>query len=393
MKLSPFLLCAVFLVSAVFTAVGNNDFEAYLRVKDQIERANATQRAAIDAKLKKAEESMRKAREAQWEEAAATRGIISRLSRPRLRETHADLLGVEVAGLASADEVQRNYIKDTKGAQISYATDFGTDEEIWNSKAALLWPIVIKTGVTPRAREFSIPIVGVVPSISLDRVSTTRKPKDEAEQAEIDDEESDELIYRLGAWATASTPVNVDLVGRFNAGFKTDTGHSKDERFIEAELEPLWQSPFASWIGLGYFAAPPVFWKESFDPNDRDTWQDTYLAYQARFRARFITGGVEDNGQDEAGGTYTRLGFSTEINLDPLVWDRLKGSFGWTYLATIHGSVDEEHLIEASLGVILWEDEAKGQEVTLEATYTWGAADNLGEKLQDTVNVALAVLF
>jgi hypothetical protein len=371
------------------------DLEAYLRVKKRLEEAKGDPAAAkkIAAGLAEAAQALAK-RQAETDRLYSTEaGLVKALSQPRLRRSYADLLSVEAVDLAGLAEGQQAALKDLDGAEFTYVNNLQTREETWSAQAALLWPVVFKTGFVPKGDNFGVSILGLMPSVTLDRLTTNRVPKDAADLAAIKESETDDLTYRLGIWAAISTPLDVEWIARLNGGLQTDTSHRGRENFLEAELEPLWQAPGIPWLGLGYFAVPRAFTKPTFDPNDPDTYGDTYFAYQARLRLRYVYGAIEDDGAGREGASYARAGFTAEVNVEPLIWDRLGATVSWTYLATVHGQIGEEHYVTGGLRLLVWENAAQDRRVTLNATYSWGAQDYLGAEVEDLFKLSIGVLY
>lgn len=132
--------------------------------------------------------------------------------------------------------------------------------------------------------------------------------------------------------------------------------------------------------------------RPAFDENDPKTYKHAWLAYQARLRGRFLWGSVEDDGTGKKGPEYSRGGFTTELNLEPFIFEKLSASVSWSYLPALSGNIIQEHYIEAGLGYTIFE-EPGGSKVSAESKYIWGAQDNLGQKEQDQVTLSLAILY
>lgn len=379
----------------VFGAPTSDELTGYLKVKRQLDQAKPDERAKLEqALVKTAQEQDKKKKELYQEfQVPEKLSLIKQLSRPYLRRSYADLLSVEAVELGSMVTGETKMLKDTKGALFNYSNNQVTHEETWNAEAALLMPFVFATGQTPRSGEWSLPFFGVMPSVTLHRFTTSLMPTDAVVAAKIKSQEADELTYRLGLFAPISTPWNFELIGRLNGAWQTDTHHGSSEPALEGELEPIWQSPDLPWFGLGYFAVPPALEKPGFDPNDPKTWRKTYLAYQARFRGRYLLGGVEDDGTGKKGPNFERAGFTAELNLDPVLWERLSASVKWTYMPVLYGPVNQDQYLETGFSILIWENPALQQKATLDFTYKWGATDYLGAKKQDIYNVGIGILY
>lgn len=382
------------LVPPQLASAASEEMKTYVRMQERLQAAenNPVELAKLRAQMTEAKAEIAEEQRVADIPLSTAPGFLKDVSGPRVRRSFADLLTSET-GYSTLVAKQGEILKDLEGAEIAFTDDFEADEESWNAQAALLWPLVWKTGFKPEGDNFGASLLGLMPSVTLNRFDTNRMPKDEDELEEIKELEKNELTYRLGAFATFSIPGNLELVTRAAGGFRTDTDHEREEFVFETEMEPLWQMPGVPWFGVGYFAVPHALRWRTFDPNNPKTWRDTYLAYQARLRLRYVYGTVYDDGTGEEGPTYSRGGLSAAINFDPFLWQRLTASFSWTYLDTIHGKIANEHYIEARLGLLIWEDPDRNQRVSLDASYAKGAQDYLGAKAEDIFKVTLGVVF
>jgi hypothetical protein len=102
---------------------------------------------------------------------------------------------------------------------------------------------------------------------------------------------------------------------------------------------------------------------------------------------------VEDDGTGKNGPEYSRAGFTTELNFDPFILERLTATISWTYLPALSGNIDRDDYLELGLGYTLFEDPAENRKVSAELKYLRGAQDNLGQQVQDQITVCLGVLF
>jgi hypothetical protein len=372
-----------------------DEWKTYLKVKAQYEKAKGEERAKLEkgkaAAIQKEAEEKQKLDELL--RVPDHLSLVRQLSsRPYLRRSYVDLLSVDSVNLGAVSAADQKILKDIKGGLINYSYDATTDNEVWNAEAALLWPVVFATGQTPYSNRWSLPYFGLMPSITLHRATTSLKPTNPVIAAKIKETEADELCYRLGLFAPIFTPWNFQIVERLNGAAKTDTHHGALQLALEEEMEPLWQSS-VPWIGLGYLCVPEGLRKPEFDFNNPKTWRKTYLAYQARFRGRYLVGEIEDDGTGKSGPSFARAGFTAELNFDPILLERLTLTMSWTYMPTIHGPVDREQYLEAGLSFLIWENAANQQKVSLDATYKWGATDYLGKKKQDIYNVGISILY
>jgi len=381
--------------SHVVLAVSDEDLAAYIKVKAELDAADDAKRKKLAERLAKTQKKLEKQEEENADVYAAHGSLefIPQASKPRIRRSYADLLSIEGGNLGSFGPGQTKLLKDIKGALLSYTDDFKTDSDSWTTQAAVILPIVFKTGVTPRG-DFSIPLFGLMPSFTINRFTTNRIPKDAADLAKIKASEVDEMSFRLGSFAQLDFTDNFFAVTRANGVWKTDTGTRSSEPGFEFEFEPLWQSVQVPAIGLGFLAIPEWAKKRpAFDENDPKTYKHAWIGYQARLRGRFIWGSVEDDGKGKKGPEYSRAGFTTELNFEPFILEKLTATVSWSYIPTISGTIDRDDYLELGLGYTLFEDPAENRKVSLELKYGRGAQDNLGMKVQDQVTISLGVLF
>jgi hypothetical protein len=373
----------------------------YRKVKAEYEAADRAERKKLDTIGDEAAAEAKAEQERQFKLYSVSDGLefVKEWSKPHVRKTPADLLAIEAGQFGNVGDAQNGWLKDTDGAEFTYVDDFETRVESWNAQAALLWPLIFKTGQTPRAGEWSVPYFGILPSVALHRYTTNEAAKDAAGLARIQGSEVDELTYRFGFFAPVMTPTAVDFVLRANGLWQTDTGHEGSTYGVEVELEPLFQANDLPWLGLGFFSAPRWAWKNGFDPNDAKTYGKTWLAWQARLRGRFVSLKVEQDAEGAEGPDVTRAGVTAELNFSPLLFEDLQGSLSWTYLGEIAGDVLEENALEAKLSYAFLkrglDDDIPGNDrkMSVNLTYQWGNADLLGTQRQDILTLSLGVLF
>lgn len=374
-------------------AVSDADLAAYLRVEE------AKKEVETDpAKRQKLEERLVKVQQDRDAETAKTDALyqasghpelIREVSKLRIRRSYADLLSLEWGGDFSGE--QTRLLKDVKGALFSYTNDAQTDSDSWTAQAAVIWPLIFKTGVTSSG-QFCVPLFGLMPSFTVNRFTTSRTPKDAIDLAKIKDLETDEMVFRLGSFAELDFTPNLFAVVRANGRWKTDTGNRSREPGVELEFEPLWQSTQFPSLGLGFLGVPKWAQKPGFDDAPEDYKKHCWFAYQARLRGRFIWGSVRDDGTGKKGPDYTRAGITAELHIEPFIFEKLSMSFGGSYLPALSGNIAQDKYLEAGLGYTIYE-EKNGTKISLEGKYIFGAQDNFGKKEQDQYTVALAVLY
>jgi hypothetical protein len=387
-------IAAAFLVPHRANAVSDDDLATYLRVKAELEQEDAVARQKVEDRIPIVREKVVK-KKAEIADRYAAHGrleLVPAVSKPRIRRSFADLLATEAGNLGGFEPGQTKALKDLKPATFAYTNDFEHDFDTWTAQAALIWPLVFKTGITPRG-QFCVPIFGLMPSFTVNRFTTNRQPTDADDLKKIEEEEQNEVVYRLGSFAQLYITPDLSAIVRANALWKTDTGHESSEPGFEIEFEPLWQSPDNPAIGLGYLAVPQWAKRPGFNPNDPETYKHAWLGYQARLRARFLGGSVQDDGNGKEGPEYSRAGLTAELNLTPFIFERLSASVSYTFMPVICGNIAQDFYLESGLGYTIYESPAEKRQVTAELKYLWGAADNKGQKVQDQVTASIGVIF
>jgi hypothetical protein len=389
------LLCLLLRAASPARAATDDELIVYSRVQAEYDAADAAKKKKLNEQLLKAQEKKAK-KEQEIADTYAAHGrleLIPEASKLRIRRTYADLLAIEGGNLGDFAPGQTKLLKDIKGALFSYSNDFRTDSDSWTAQAAVIYPLVFKTGVTPRG-EFSIPLFGLMPSFTVNRFTTNRMPKDAADLAKIKDSEVDEMLFRVGSFAQLDFTGNFFAIARANGVWKTDTGVRSSEPGVELEFEPLWQSEKFPALGLGFLAIPEWAKKRpAFDDNDPKTYKHAWLGYQARLRTRFIWGSVEDDGAGKRGPEYSRAGLTTELNFQPFLLESLTATISASYLPALSGTVDRDEYISLGLGYTLFEDTDANRKVSLELNYVRGAQDNRGQKVQNQITVSVGVLY
>lgn len=375
-------------------AVSDADLATYLRVKAALEAEDAAARQKVEERIPivRDKEASKQAKIYDTYAAHGRVEMVPEVSKPRIRRSFADLLATEGGNLGGFAPDQGRELKDLKGALFSYTDDFEHGFDTWTAQAALIWPLIFKTGVTPRG-QFCIPLFGIMPSFSVDRFTTTKQAKDAEELKKIEEEELNEIVYRLGAFAQLDFTDNLFAIFRANGRWKTDTGHESSEPGFEIELEPLWQSENYPALGLGFLAVPEWAKRPGFDPNGPDTYKHVWLGYQARLRARFLGGSVKDDGHGKKGDDYSRAGLTAELTLTPFIFERLSASVSYSFMPVISGTVARDFYLEAGIAYTIFENPAESRKVTAELKYLSGAADNKGQKLQDQLTASIGVIF
>ncbi len=304
-----------------------------------------------------------------------------------LRRSYTDVL-------ASEDPSQKIpgdcTFDDLEGALLSFSRDFLEDVDTWSAQAALIAPFSWATGNTLREETvLSLARVGVIPSFTINRISTSGDPADEV----------DEKAYRVGVFAklesgvTALKAVTIRGFGVYTADEQHDAGTWAGE----FEVEP--QFDFSQRLKLGYrsilIAKPKA---------QRDDIHDTaILAYQARALLHGEYGSVNDEG-DKFKGTeyeYFRLGPALQFDLKPFFSRHVHVSLRYQYQPTLSGQESSETFGIDSNDSLFTADaewliidplDTPGRRLSLKASYIKGGVGPT-QKNTETLLIGLGAAF
>lgn len=251
----------------------------------------------------------------------------------------------------------------------------------------MLLPIVYITGAERSMKRWATLTYGVVPSVSIHRLTTEeRSPEDKPS------EEIDLLTYRLGVFGKWSVPGNVvdTLTVRGFATYVSDTGMETGIPVAQFEIEP--QIFVNDKLGIGYRMnlipkhVPLIPGKTDYDDN-------SWLGYQLRLRLHAEYGRVVDAGRTGLETeSFFRMGPITELKIAPLIWKNLSVTLAYSYLPAVIGPDDHNTLFTADAQWILIDDKDKNGTLSLKANYTKGGIDVTEQKV-DTFQVGLGATF
>jgi hypothetical protein len=303
----------------------------------------------------------------------------------RLRQSYSDVLGIEDP---SQNVATNKKVDDLQGALASYSRDFKRHTDVWSVRAALLLPIVGQTGFQPNMREWGLISYGLVPSVSLYRV--TGEPTSGSEK------NVDQLTFRVGMFAKWSAPAGPldTLTLRGFATYLTDTGFRSNIPAGQFEWEP--QLFFSKYATVGYITQ--LLNKLPKQTPGNIDWKDaSWLAYQLRLRLHLDWGDVSNSGRTGAPtGSFFRLGSIVDFQLKPLVDRRLSLGLSYQYLPALVGPTSRSGLFTVALEFDLLRpnetDPDSNQSVTIKATYTNGGVDLTRQKV-DTFQLGLGATF
>ncbi|HVF70230.1 MAG TPA: hypothetical protein VM940_01365 [Chthoniobacterales bacterium] len=294
----------------------------------------------------------------------------------RLRRSYQDVLTAEDPSLSAGGV---DGFDDLESALFSFSRDLRKDTESWTAKAALLAPFSFYTGYAPLKGEPLRPVRwGFVPSISLDRLTTSGDPDDQTEQ----------FTHRIGAFTKMQSGHNclLALTGRVFATYLED--HFKDQSVWagEFELEPV--SVFAPWakIGTRTILVP----KENPDDEHDTAW----IAYQFRAILHGEWGSLNREGPAFEGTEYDffRIGTVLQLDLKPLIAKNLSISLKYHRLPAIHGENTNDSLFTVDAEWAIYTSEAKLQKLSLKASYVNGGLELTKEKAR-TFMIGLGAAF
>ena len=294
----------------------------------------------------------------------------------RLRRSYQDVLTTEDPSLSAGGGEK---FDDLEGALFSYSRDLGNDTETWSAQAALLAPFSFYTGYASlEGQPLGLARWGFVPSVSLNRLSASGDPSDEAEQ----------LTYRLGAFMKWQSGHNwlLALTGRVFATYLTD--HLEDQSVTagEFELEPI--SVFAPWLKIG--ARTILIPKENKD----DVHDTAWIAYQFRTILHGEWGSLNSEGPLFEGKEYDffRLGPVLQLDFKPFIFKDLSISLKYHYLPAVSGENPNDSLFTADAEWAIYTNEDKLQQLSLKVSYIDGGLE-LTKVEARTLLIGLAAAF
>lgn len=329
---------------------------------------------------------------------------------PLLRQSYSDILSAE----DPAQDPSAEKFSDLKGATLSYVRDRKSSKDMWAAQAALILPLVWtkSSSRTPQevrdalARERGEyvekkdgdvaqtedkiwrPIsFGIVPSISIHRVTT-----EERSPTDTSDDEADSLTYRVGVFGKWKTtiPVMPALTARGYVAVETTTGHRRGIPAMQFELEPKFN--FAPRAGTGRSIAL-VRGALSSDASSEKYYDNDLIRYQLRLRGRLEVGRALRDSVPEGGKRlFVRAGPLLELTLDPFLHKRIALSAGYSYLPSLTGPGDRDTLFTAGAEFRLYSNEDTGHTFSIKATYTKGGIE-LSQTKVNTFEIGLAGTF
>jgi hypothetical protein len=294
----------------------------------------------------------------------------------RLRRSFQDVLTAEDPSLGGGGVAE---FDDLEGALFSYSRDLRKDTETWSAQAALLAPFSFYTGYAPLRNEpLGVVRWGFVPSVSLNRLSTSGDPSDETEQ----------LTSRVGAFVKMQSGYNclLALTGRVFGTYLVDD--IKDQSVVagEFELEPV--SVFAPrWkIGTRTILIP----KENAD----DVHDTAWIAYQLRIILHGEWGSLKNEGPNFTGKEYDffRLGPIVQLDLKPFICKELSISMKYRRLPAISGENPNDSLFTVDAEWAIHTNEEKLQKLSLKVSYVDGGLELTKDRAR-TILIGLGAAF
>lgn len=300
----------------------------------------------------------------------------------KLRQSYSDVLGIEDP---SQDIPSNKKVDDLKGALFSYTKDFRRDADIWSAQAAVLVPIIGQTGFTPNMTDWGLVSYGMIPSVSLYRV--TGEPSGVSSVKNVD-----QLTFRVGLFSKWSVPgALIDTLTLRGFGtYQTDTDFKSSIPAGQFELEP--QIFVNEYLKIGYITqlinkAP----KES--PGNIDWTDSSWLAYQLRFRLHLDFGSISNAGNSGATpGAFLRIGPIVDFQLKPLIDKRLSLGVSYQYLPSLVGSDANRSLLSVTSEYDVYQNIETKQSISIKGSYTWGGVDLTKQKV-NTFQLGLGATF
>lgn len=309
-----------------------------------------------------------------------------------LRRSASDVLATEDPTLAIPGD---RTFDDLEGALVSFHRDFLNDVNTWSAEAALIAPFAWTTRQTVRRGDFpKLVRYGIIPSYSLNRISTTGAPA----------EEVDLRTYRVGLFAKWKSGLDFPsaLTARGFAAYTQDSTHDANIVAGEFEIEPQADfSPRSNKLKLGYAA---MLIKRPDNKLKDDDDETAILAYQFRAFLRGEYGSVSNEGLAFVGSEfdYFRLGPVFQLDFKPFFLRRLQLSFRYQWLPTVSGDdhranltgIDtKESLFRADLEWLIVDPEVTpNSRVSLKASYVNGGLGPMQAKTE-TLLLGLGAAF
>ncbi|TLD71470.1 hypothetical protein FEM03_08060 [Phragmitibacter flavus] len=282
----------------------------------------------------------------------------------KIRESSSDIMATEDPTL---EAVARKKKDDLKGASVSFSYNFKNDSDTWIGKAAIIAPFKWDRNTEyENGSPMTLMSYGLVPSLTLNQLEST-DPK----HSEID-----QLIYRVGGFATlyGPRPYLTELNVRGFGTYGTNFAHDLSIHAFEFEVEPRWH--LGQRFAIGY--------RTSLIDRDTNTAgeapdysKNSWLAYQSRLYLKGSVGSVTDSASlpEVNEGSFFRLGPVLELKLDPFFHEKLSINFSYRYFFTIEGSDQNNSLLETGVEWMLFGSKEEGKSVSLKASYIQGGID------------------
>lgn len=294
----------------------------------------------------------------------------------RLRRSYTDVLTFEDPSLAEGSEES---FDDIKGALFSYERDLRNHTDTWSAQAALMAPFSFYTGYEPvKGDGLGIQRWGFIPSVSLDRLTTSGDASKEIEQ----------WTYRMGLFARmkSGNPLLLALSTRAYASYVRDDLKDRSVTAGEFEIEPM--SRFSKLVKIG--ARTIIIPKK----NEKDPEDSAYLAYQFRLLLHGEFGSVNSEGPAFTGKEYTffRLGPVAQLDFKPFIFKNLSIGLKYSYLPALTGQNPNDTLLTADAEWILHEDKEALRRLSFKVSYVNGGLDLTKEKTH-TLLIGLGAAF
>lgn len=344
---------------------GEQDYYTAEQVRDVAENGSAAAKTEgaldFDDPVYKAQQEMHYGR----------RGFRS----PRIRESWRDLLYEEDP---SQLENESKELGDLSGATFSWTHNGKANTDTWSASGALIWPWIYERGTLGG---WDVETLAFAPSVGIHKVDTNGDPEEEA----------DELLFRLGAYANWRFPTTAGrgVQVRAAAVYVTDTRFEGELPGFEIDIEPR---IFTRGFPIGY--ANVLAHKAPLKEDGSDT---VALQYQLRLWLHAEGGDVQHAGDDwnAVGGEFFRLGpvAQLRVNAPYLLFGRdVSMTSTYSYLAAVRGSHKRSQFYHGTLAWVLFKNARLGHRVSLNFDYQAGGLNFTKSKV-DTFTLGLGVLF
>lgn len=283
---------------------------------------------------------------------------ITKRNKPALRRNYDDIL----AGEDRTSPNKKESWKKVEGALLSFQRDYEGGTDLFGIRSSILWSYHRKLDAK-YTFDLKLHEWGFIPSVSLNKF----------DNAGADDDEVDQLIFRLGLWSFFTGPKPLfytQFLG--NLTYATDTEFESEVFAGEFDISLGWQRILGlEKLNIGTYT---YLW-----PSDYKASRDTRLGYQLDFKIHGEFGTVEDAGESEIfEGEFARIGPELKLTVAPIYYDWLSLVIDYGYYFDLRGEAPQNSYFKSALVV----SPDKGKTWALQVEYERGGLDVTKEEVE-----------